>query len=180
MPVHKTIAHIKFWSEFRSKIKNASVYHSYRAELTVNLNLLLTNMNISNHTTFKRYCKTLSLKDDPQVIKEYQKIHQKIWPEIPKGMKKIGILDMEIYIYGNQLFMIMDTTSDFDHEVSMEKLIQQPQQAEWEAYVSKFQQAPPEASTNEKWQLMERIFKMSNPSKHHTAINGQLEKCPGV
>jgi L-rhamnose mutarotase len=115
----------------------------------------------SKHSTFKRYCKTLTLKDDPKLIEEYKQVHQDIWPEIPKGMKEVGILDMEIYLYGNRLFMIMDTVLDFDHKAAMNALAQQPRKSEWEAYVSKFQQAPKGASADDKWQLMERIFKIT-------------------
>jgi L-rhamnose mutarotase len=113
----------------------------------------------NKHSTFKRYCKTLTLKNDPGLIEEYKEAHQQIWPEIPKGMKEVGILDMEIYIHGNQLFMIMDTVPNFDHATAMNKLAQLPKQAEWEAYVSKYQETSTDATADEKWQLMERIFK---------------------
>ena len=111
---------------------------------------------------FKRYCKTLSLKDDAQLIEEYKKVHAEgaFWPEITRGMREVGILDMEIYIYGTRLFMIMDTVADFDHDKAMTELAQKPRQREWEAYVSRFQQTSAEATAGEKWQLMERIFKM--------------------
>jgi L-rhamnose mutarotase len=67
---------------------------------------------------------------------------------------------MEIYLLGTQLFMIMDTVPDFDHEKAMAALAQKPRQSEWEAYVSKFQQTNAESTVDEKWQLMERIYKM--------------------
>ena len=110
----------------------------------------------------KRYCKTLSLKDDAQLIEDYKKVHAPgaAWPEITQGMKDVGIIDMEIYIYGTRLFMIMDTIPDFDHDKAMTELATKPRQSEWEAYVSRFQQSSAEASADEKWQLMERIYKM--------------------
>jgi len=111
---------------------------------------------------YKRYCKTLKLKDDPQLIEEYKKVHAPgaVWPEIIQGMKEVGIIDMEIYLSGNQLFMIMDTLPDFDHEKAMEELAKKPKQAEWEAFVSRFQETSPDATAGEKWKLMERIFKL--------------------
>jgi len=113
-------------------------------------------------TEFKRYCKTLSLKDDDQLIEDYKKVHapSAIWPEITQGMREVGIIDMEIYIYGTRLFMIMDTVADFDHDKAMTALAQKPRQSEWEAYVSRFQQSSAEATADEKWQLMERIYKI--------------------
>lgn len=110
----------------------------------------------------KRYCKTLSLKDDAQLIEDYKKVHAPgaAWPEITQGMKDVGIVDMEIYIYGTRLFMIMDTVADFDHDKAMTELATKPRQSEWEAYVSRFQQSSAEATADEKWQLMERIYKL--------------------
>lgn len=111
---------------------------------------------------FKRYCKALKLQDDAQLIEEYKKVHAPgaAWPEITQGMRDVGILDMEIYLLGTQLFMIMDTVADFDHEKAMKILSEKPRQSEWEAYVSRFQKSSTNASAGEKWQLMERIYKM--------------------
>lgn len=111
---------------------------------------------------FKRYCKTLSLKDDLQLIENYKKVHAPgaAWPEITQGMCEVGIINMEIYNLGTRLFMIMDTVADFDHDKAMTKLAQKPRQSEWEAYVSRFQQYSSEATADEKWQLMECIYKM--------------------
>jgi L-rhamnose mutarotase len=111
---------------------------------------------------YKRYCKTLKLVNDPQLIQEYKDLHKKgaVWPEVTEGMKKVGILDMEIYLSGTTLFMIMDTKLDFDHDRALSELAELPRQKEWEAVVSKFQKAAPGSSAKEKWKLMERIFKM--------------------
>ncbi|HKI89287.1 MAG TPA: L-rhamnose mutarotase [Draconibacterium sp.] len=111
---------------------------------------------------YKRYCKVLHLEDNPQLIEEYKKVHAPgaAWPEITQGMREVGILDMEIYIHENQLFMIMDTVPDFKHDVAMKELAKKPRQAEWEAYVSQFQKTSADASADEKWQLMEQIYKL--------------------
>lgn len=111
---------------------------------------------------YKRYCKTLNLEDDSRLIEEYKKVHAPgaVWPEITQGMREVGIVDMEIYLLGTRLFMIMDTVPDFDHDEAMKELAGKPRQTEWEAYVSQFQLTSAEASADEKWQLMERIFKL--------------------
>jgi L-rhamnose mutarotase len=56
--------------------------------------------------------------------------------------------------------MIMDTVANFDHDKAMAELATKPRQSEWEAYVSRFQQSSAEATADEKWQLMERIYKL--------------------
>ena len=126
---------------------------------------------------FKRYCKCLNLKDDPKLIEEYKKLHAMgaAWPEITSGMKEVGIIDMEIYISGNTLFMIMDTKADFNHEQAMAKLTKMPRQAEWEALVSKYQKTYSEASAGEKWRLLERIYKMDQKQQEDSE-DGYIER----
>ena len=108
----------------------------------------------------KRYCQTMDLKDNPELIAEYVKRHSEAeaWPEIRDGIREVGILEMEIYILGTRLFMIVDTPLDFDWETAMARLATLPRQAEWEAYMSIFQQADATATSAEKWQLMDRMF----------------------
>ncbi len=76
------------------------------------------------YTSFKRYCKVLKLQDNKSLIEKYKEVHKpgKVWPEITRGIREVGILDMEIYIHGNHVFMIMDTVPDFDHDKAMKEL----------------------------------------------------------
>jgi L-rhamnose mutarotase len=115
-----------------------------------------------SYTSFKRYCKTLDLYDDPLLIEEYERVHASgvTWPEIAQGMKEVGILDMEIYITGTTLFMIMDTVPGFDHDKGMAELATKPRQKEWEKFVARFQKSPSGASADEKWKAIERIYKI--------------------
>ena len=106
----------------------------------------------------KRYCQTLELVNDPELIEKYCELHAHVWPEVIEGQHQVGILDMQIYRYGNQVFMICDTVDDFDWERDMARLATLPRQAEWEAYVSQFQGCSANARSDEKWQLMEQIF----------------------
>ncbi len=106
----------------------------------------------------KRYCQALELKDDPVLIEKYCEVHRHVWPEVINGQREVGITGMEIYISGRQLFMIMETVDDFDFERDMARLAELPRQAEWEAYVSKFQGVDPSASSKDKWHLMQKIF----------------------
>lgn len=106
----------------------------------------------------KRYCQTLTLVDNEEMIAKYVEAHRHVWPEIIEGQREVGILDMQIYRKGRNLFMIMDVKDDFDFEKDMARLASLPRQAEWEAYVSQFQGADANAKSSDKWSLMERIF----------------------
>ena len=110
--------------------------------------------------TVKRYCQTMELRHDDALIAKYREAHDKehFWDEIKQGIRQVGILEMEIYILANRLVMIVETPQDFDWDSAMKKLASLPRQAEWEAYVSQFQQCSAEATSDEKWQMMERMF----------------------
>ena len=108
----------------------------------------------------KRFCQTLDLKDNPQLIAEYRRRHSQgeAWSEIIGGIRQVGILEMEIYLVGTRLFMIVETPLDFDWDSAMARLATLPRQQEWEDYMSEFQAAEKGASSDEKWRMMERIF----------------------
>ena len=106
----------------------------------------------------KRYCQTLKLVDDEQLIAQYVEAQAHVWPEVIEGQRQVGILDMQIFRKGRQLFMICDTVDGFDWERDMARLAALPRQAEWEAYVAQFQGCDPDAPSSAKWQQMERIF----------------------
>ena len=108
----------------------------------------------------KRYCQTLELRDDPELIEKYVEAHAHVWPEIIEGQRAVGILDMQIYQFENQLFMICDTVDDFDWQRDMARLAALPRQAEWEAYVAQYQGCSPDAPSSAKWQMMEKIFQL--------------------
>jgi len=110
----------------------------------------------------KRYCLALDLKDDPQLIAEYEHWHkaENSWPEIRKSIVDAEIWDMQIYRTGNRLFMIMETSDRYEAEKkeqmdSLNSIVQ-----EWEHFMSKFQQPLPWAKEGEKWVLMEQIFQL--------------------
>ena len=108
----------------------------------------------------KRYCQALDLKNNPELIAEYRKIHsrEKAWPEIRAGIRSVGILEMEIYIVGCMLFMSVVALFVFVWDSAMYCLALLPRQAEWEDHVARFQECVPGSSSAEKWQLMERMF----------------------
>ena len=108
----------------------------------------------------KRYCQAMDLKNNPELIARYKEAHDRYhsWPEIREGIKSVGILEMEIYILDNHLFMIVETPVDFDWDSAMAKLATLPRQAEWEDYVAMFQQCKPGSTSDEKWRMMERMF----------------------
>jgi L-rhamnose mutarotase len=108
----------------------------------------------------KRYCLTLDLKDDPKLIAEYKRYHERIWPEITKSIKDAGVVDLEIYLLATRMFMVMEVSERFSFEGKSKADRDNPKVQEWEALMWKFQNPLPNAKPGEKWMLMERIFKL--------------------
>ena len=108
----------------------------------------------------RRYCLALDLQDDPQLIAEYRRQHEHIWPEITQSIRDSGIEDMEIYLLGTRLFMIIEVSERFSFDAKSEADRNNPKVQEWERLMWKFQRPLPEAKPGEKWILMERIFRL--------------------
>jgi L-rhamnose mutarotase len=106
----------------------------------------------------KRYCLTLNLKNDPELIRQYEEYHKAVWPEILASISDSGIEHMEIYRFSNRLFMIMDVNEDFSFEKKQEADRHNAKVQEWEELMWKYQEALPEAKKGEKWMLMDKIF----------------------
>jgi L-rhamnose mutarotase len=108
----------------------------------------------------RRYCLTLDLKDDPSLIAEYKRYHEKIWPEITRSIKDAGVLDLEIYLRGNRMFMILEVDDSFSFKKKAAADRRNPKVQEWEDLMWKFQKALPDAQPGEKWLPMQRIFSL--------------------
>lgn len=107
-----------------------------------------------------RYCLALDLKNDDNLIAEYELYHQNVWPEIIDSIKDSGITGLDIYRVSNRLFMIMETdeTFSFDRKNAMDNA--NPKVQEWENLMWKYQQAIPNSKPGEKWVLMNKIFEL--------------------
>uniref|UniRef100_A0AB33JH97 L-rhamnose mutarotase n=3 Tax=unclassified Prevotella TaxID=2638335 RepID=A0AB33JH97_9BACT len=108
----------------------------------------------------KRYCQTMDLRDNPELIRRYREAHDRehFRQQIADGIRQVGILEMELYIVGTRVFMIVETPEDFDWDDAMSRLATLPGQQEWEDYVSQFQQCATGSTSDEKWKMMERMF----------------------
>ena len=110
----------------------------------------------------QRHCLTLDLKNDLHLISEYRRYHQKIWPEITKSLRDSGIEDMEIYLLGTRMFMIIETIDWFSFAKKAELDRNNPKVMEWEELMGQFQQPiSKDPRPEERWLPMERVFKFT-------------------
>lgn len=108
----------------------------------------------------KRYCFALDLKNDSQVIAEYEQHHKNVSQYIIDSIKRAGIEVMDIYRIENRLFMIMETDENFSFERKNQMDKNDPLVQEWENLMWKYQQPLPSAKQGEKWMLMTKIFEL--------------------
>ncbi len=125
----------------------------------------------------KRYCQTLDLRDSPELIAEYRKRHSRaeVWPEVLAGIREAGILEMEIYILGTRLFMIVEMPADLDWNAVMARMNTLPRQQEWEEYMAIFQQAAPGMSARVRTRISAMLiirFFMMFPPRFFVLITG--------
>jgi len=111
----------------------------------------------------QRLCFALDLKDDPQLIDRYRRWHAPGGPpeSINRSIRAAGIIDLEIWLTGNRLFMIMEVGSDFSPEAKAAADAADPDVQAWEALMWTFQQALPWAAPGEKWVAADRIYELS-------------------
>ncbi|CCH53069.1 L-rhamnose mutarotase [Fibrisoma limi BUZ 3] len=108
----------------------------------------------------QRFCLTLDLKDDPELIQEYEAWHApgKGWPEVRQNDLDAGVLDLQIYRFGTRMVMILETDDDFSFEKKAEMDAKNSHVQKWEELMWNYQQAVPGAKPGQKWVLMDQIF----------------------
>jgi L-rhamnose mutarotase len=108
----------------------------------------------------QQYCLALDLKDDPQLIAEYEAYHKAVWPEILESIRDSGITRLDIYRVQNRLFMILEANESFSFEAKAAADAANPIVQEWETLMWNYQQALSGTKPGEKWVLMQKIFSL--------------------
>jgi L-rhamnose mutarotase len=83
-----------------------------------------------------------------------------IMPMYKSSITDAGVDKMEIYRFGNRLFMIMEVNDSFSFEQKAEMDNNNPEVQQWEQLMWKYQQAIPGAKAGEKWVIMDKIFEL--------------------
>lgn len=106
-----------------------------------------------------RHILAVDLIEDAAVIEAYQEHHRRVWPEVVTSLRRAGLADLQIYMLGRRLVMLVDTRDGLDvgrafaaHSAS------HPRVAEWEALMKSMQQPPPGSAAGEWWAVMQPVF----------------------
>jgi L-rhamnose mutarotase len=108
-----------------------------------------------------RYCLALDLKQDPELIEQYEAHHRAVWPEIIEHLRRHGISGMDIFRLGTRLVMIMETDDAvYDPQRMAAAERDNPRIQEWEALMWRFQAPTPWTPQGQKWIPMKQIFNL--------------------
>ena len=104
-----------------------------------------------------RRCFALDLRDDPQLIAEYERRHGPgaVWPAVIEHIRATGVEAMEIWRTGDRLFMVVEVADDYPRTVEAPAEV-----ARWEELMWRFQRPLPHAAEGEKWLPMTCIFSL--------------------
>jgi L-rhamnose mutarotase len=119
-----------------------------------------------------RHVLTVDLRDDPGAVAAYQAHHREAWPEVLLSLRQAGIHEMEIYLLGRRLVMIVDTQGADVRRAFAAHVASSPRVAEWEALMRALQQPPPGGAPGEWWAPMEPIFHLEPQNDRTAAARG--------
>jgi len=106
---------------------------------------------------------TLDLREDPDLIEQYRAWHRPGGPPpaIIDALLATGITEMEIFLAGNRLVMMLLASKESSFEMLASLSSSNPEVQAWETLMWKFQKALPWAEDGAKWVAMDRIFALS-------------------
>jgi len=111
----------------------------------------------------KRIAQCVDLKDNPELIRQYEDYHANQWPEVRDGTLNAGIQRVFIYRFGTRLFMFMEVPDDWDLERDGPKYMENnPRAQEWDALMAGFQQTVPGAPAGSTWVPMDEVFALES------------------
>lgn len=107
---------------------------------------------------------TLLLRDDPALIEAYRAHHRAVWPVVRDRIRAVGIRRMEIFLIGRRLFLWFEAQAGFEPSRDFASLMDDPSYVEWDTLMRTMQERAPEASPDDWWAPMEKVFDLAWPA----------------
>ena len=120
----------------------------------------------------ERHVFTLNLKDDPAIVDAYTRHHRAVWPEVQASLRRVGVEQMDIYLLGRRLVMVVELRDGRDYRDAFRAHASSSQRvAEWERLMKSLQEPAAEAGAGEWWAVMEPVFHLEQgePAIAHVA-----------
>ena len=100
-----------------------------------------------------RYAFKLQIK--PNAIEEYEREHQRVWPELLAKLKEVGISEYSIFRRGQELVLCL-RAEDFDR--AWDELDRDPVNQRWQELMSRLFEPVPDTRTGERFDMMKEVF----------------------
>jgi len=100
-----------------------------------------------------RYAFKLRIRED--AIEEYDREHQRVWPELLAKLKEVGISDYTIFRRGQDLLLTMRVE---DFEKAWDELDRDPVNQRWQQFMSRLFEPVPDKSNGERFAMMKEVF----------------------
>ena len=105
----------------------------------------------------KRFGQLIGLR--PEVLEEYKRYHQAVWPEIKDAIRKAGIRNYSIFHFDGKLFAYFEYTGpDDEFEARMRELSRAPRMREWWDIMDPWQMPVEGRKPGDWWANMELVF----------------------
>lgn len=102
----------------------------------------------------------VDLKDDQAALEGYKVHHRRVWPEVLASLRRAGVQDMDIYMLGRRLVMVVETEGPDYRRCFAAHHGSHPRVTEWETLMHSMQEAPPGAAPGDWWARMEPVFSL--------------------
>jgi L-rhamnose mutarotase len=118
-----------------------------------------------------RHIFTVNLRDEPGIVETYIRHHREVWPEVQASLRQVGVEQMDIYLLGRRLVMIVEMRDGLDYRTAFKAhAASTPRVAEWERLMKSLQEPPAEARAGEWWAVMEPVFHLNRDTAEEPAI----------
>jgi L-rhamnose mutarotase len=104
----------------------------------------------------------VDLKDDPARIATYVEHHERVWPEVIASLRQAGIRELDIYLLGRRLVMIVETDGRDVRECFASHRSSAPRVVEWEVLMKSLQEPPPGSAPEDWWAAMRPVFRLAD------------------
>ena len=95
------------------------------------------------------------LRIKKEAIEEYEREHQRVWPELLSKLKEVGISDYSIFRRGQDLFLYMHA-DDFDR--AWQQLAGDPVNQRWQTFMARLFEPVPDSKPGEPFAMMKEVF----------------------
>jgi L-rhamnose mutarotase len=113
-----------------------------------------------------RHVLTINLREDPAAIAAYRRHHAQVWPEVTDSLRRAGVRQMDIYLLGRRLVMIVELEDGLDvNQTFASHRASNARVAEWEALMKGLQEPVAAAGPGDWWAIMEPVFHLANDQR---------------